>query len=105
MLRWFARPMQLFGLAGIASWFIAGLAAVALVAMKLAAGIDMTGNPMLLLTVFSGMAGIQFFSLGLLGEVNARTYFASRQRPSYHVRERLNFEGDVEHRPPTRRAA
>jgi hypothetical protein len=37
------------------------------------------------------MAAIQFFSLGLLGEVNARIYFGSQNKQHYTVREHLNI--------------
>src|SRR3954452_20007333 len=69
MLDYFASPMKLFGRFGLAGIAIGTLAAFATVAMKFAGGVDMTGNPLLLLTVLSSMLGVQFFSLGLLGEV------------------------------------
>jgi hypothetical protein len=55
------------------------------------AGMDMTGNPLILLAILSGMVGLQFFSLGLLGEVLARIYYASQPRQNYAVRELVNF--------------
>src|SRR5437773_9197799 len=70
MLDYFASPMKLFGRFGMAC-FVIGLGAVlATVAMKLVAGTDMTGNPLMLLAVLGTIAAIQFFSLGLLGGVN-----------------------------------
>jgi glycosyltransferase involved in cell wall biosynthesis len=92
LLDYFASPMKLFGALGLGSTLMAATAASATVVMKLLAGVDMTGNPLLLLTVFSGMAGLQFFSLGLLGEVSARIYYASQPRQNYAVRELVNFD-------------
>ena len=67
--------------------------------MKLFAQVDMTGNPLLTLSVISGMAAIQFFSLGLIGEVNARIYFNNQDRNVYAVRETLNFQPTSAHTP------
>ena len=53
----------------------------------------MTGNPLLLLAVFLLMAGLQFFSLGLLGEVSARIYYGLQTKQNYAIRELLNFNG------------
>jgi glycosyltransferase involved in cell wall biosynthesis len=91
MLDYFAHPMKLFG--GVGLWcFVACFGAVAAtVAMKLTGGFDMTGNPLLLLSVVSALAGIQFLSLGLLGEVAARIYYGSQNKVHYAVRELVNF--------------
>jgi len=94
MLDYFASPMKLFGTIGLWCALIAGISAIATVAMKLFGSADMTGNPLLLLTVFSAMASLQFMSLGLLGEVNARIYYGSQKKQHNAVRERLNFDGD-----------
>ncbi|MFO0869628.1 MAG: glycosyltransferase family 2 protein [Pirellulales bacterium] len=91
LLRYFASPMKLFGMAGLATWAVMAVSGIATVAMKVFGGVDMTGNPLLLLTALSMFVGIQFFSLGLLGEVTARIYFSDSSKSSYAVRERVNF--------------
>ena len=91
LLDYFASPMKLFGLLGFGATALSGLAGVATLGMKGLAGIDMTGNPLLLLTVFLGLAGLQFFSMGLLGEVAARIYYSNERRTPYTVRELVNF--------------
>lgn len=103
MLDYFASPMKLFGMLGFGCGMISLLAGVAVVMMKLAGGVNMTGNPLLLLTAFSMMVCIQFLSLGLLGEVSARIYFGSQGKQHFTVRETINF-GSVEE-PVRRRAA
>jgi len=90
MLDYFASPMKLLGRFGLACLAIASLAGMATIAMKLAAGTDMTGNPLMLLSVLGMIAAIQFFSLGLLGEVNARIYFGQERRQNYAIRELVN---------------
>ena len=98
ILTFFASPMKLFGAVGMAFCLLATSALLGTVGMKWLAGIDMTGNPLLLLTVFSMMASIQFFSLGLLGEVSARIYYGSQNKQHYAVREMLNIEPTREDR-------
>jgi hypothetical protein len=75
--------------------------------MKLFVNFDMTGNPLLLLSAFSGLVSLQFFSLGLLGEVNARIYYSQADKQHYTVRETLNLDTDSEQQSvmPLRRAA
>ncbi len=91
ILAYFASPMKLFGSVGLVCAMLAFATLGGTIGMKLLSNIDMTGNPLLLLSVFSSMAAIQFFSLGLLGEVNARIYFGSQNKQHYTVREHLNI--------------
>jgi glycosyltransferase involved in cell wall biosynthesis len=103
LLDYFASPMKLFGALGLGCAGLALVAGAATVIMKLLLGVDMTGNPLLLLAAFSGLAGLQFFSLGLLGEVSARIYYASQPRQNFAVRELVNFRDGAQ--SSTRRAA
>jgi len=96
MIQYQSSPMRLFGGLGLASLVAGGLSAAATLAMKLAQGIDMTGNPLLLLTVFAALAGLQFLVLGLLGEVCVRTYYESQGKQPYAIRSSVNFEQEAE---------
>jgi glycosyltransferase involved in cell wall biosynthesis len=100
MLDYFASPMKLFGRIGLACGALGMLSGLATLGMKLAAGIDMTGNPLMLLTVLSLIGSIQFLSLGLLGEVNARIYYASQPKQNYAVRRVVNSKNG-NHLPET----
>ena len=97
----FDRPMRMFGRLGLLSGLTATAAAAATLAMKLQSGIDMTGNPLLLLTVLATLLGAQFFGLGLLSEVLARVYYNSKRGSHYTVRERVNFEQEESHTFPS----
>lgn len=92
MLDYFASPMKLFGQIGLACGALGFLAALATVVMKLTSGIDMTGNPLMLLTVLALIGSVQFLSLGLLGEVNARIYYGSQPKQNFAIRELVNFD-------------
>jgi glycosyltransferase involved in cell wall biosynthesis len=89
LLSWAARPIQVFGKMGIAC-FLGALIAGAYVAYdKIVSHHDMTGNPMLLATVLLMVVGVQFISLGLLGEIKIRTYHESQNKPTYYIRETI----------------
>ncbi|GCF85272.1 glycosyltransferase family 2 protein [Geobacter sp. SVR] len=90
LLAYSTKPIQLFGRWGVYT-FLAGLASgTATVYMKLFEHVSMNRNPLLILTAFLLFMGIQFIVMGLLGELNARTYFESQSKPIYVVRERIN---------------
>ena len=101
MLDYSSSPMKLFGSIGLWCGLLMFASASAVGLMKAFGGVDMTGNPLLLLSVFSGLAGMQFFSLGLLGEVNARTYFGMQDKQPYTIREQVNFEPSAEETYPS----
>ncbi len=96
------RPMHVLGTAGLASMGLGLVSLLATVWMKYGAKHPtfMTGNPLLLLSVTLELVGVQFISMGLLGELLTRTYFESQGKSAYVVRATRNLEG-----PADRRAA
>jgi len=88
LLSYSTRPIQIFGAWGLifSLWGIASLAG--LISMKIFMGVDMTGNPLLVLSVFLWIIGVQFIGLGLLAEIVARTYHESQQKPIYIIKEK-----------------
>jgi glycosyltransferase involved in cell wall biosynthesis len=95
MLDYFASPMKLFGMIGFSCGAAAMLACLGTLIMKSAAGVDISGNPFSLVAVLASLAAIQFFSLGLLGEVNARIYYASQPKQNFAIRELVNFDRNI----------
>jgi glycosyltransferase involved in cell wall biosynthesis len=88
------RPMHVLGMAGLASMGLGFVSLLVTIAMKYALNppVFMTGNPLLLLSVMLELVGVQFISLGLLGEVLTRTYFESQGKSAYTVRATLNLD-------------
>lgn len=85
------KPIQLFGKWGIYT-LLAGFCSGAMtVYLKLFEHLSMNRNPLLILTAFLFFMGVQFIVLGLLGELNARTYFESQGKPIYVIRDRINL--------------
>src|SRR5947209_1999743 len=79
------RPMHVLGTAGLASMALGFVSLLATIWMKSHNKVFMTGNPLLLLSVMLELVGVQFISMGLLGEVMSRTYFESQGKSSYTV--------------------
>ena len=88
------RPMHVLGTAGLVSMGLGVLSLLGTIAMKhlLQPPVFMTGNPLLLLSVMLELVGVQFISMGLLGEVLTRTYFESQGKSAYTVRATLNLD-------------
>ncbi|GAB4117131.1 MAG: glycosyltransferase family 2 protein [Roseiflexaceae bacterium] len=90
MLSYSTRPMQIFGLIGLIS-LISGLGSgLYLTWIKLVDGVMIGERPLLLLAVLLIVLGVQFISIGLIGEMMVRTYYETQAKPIYVVREELN---------------
>jgi hypothetical protein len=53
--------------------------------MKLFLNMDITGNPLLYITLLSIISGTQLIGLGFLGEINIRTYYEAQGKTPYIV--------------------
>ena len=81
------KPIRFFGGIGIISNLLSLATLLLVIYMKIARGTDMTGNPLLILCVLFFLVGIQFISMGFLGEINIRTYYESQGKKTYHIKE------------------
>jgi hypothetical protein len=91
------RPMQIFGLLGILSGGLGTILGGYLTGTKLWAGLmggwpafhatEIGERPLLLLAVLLIILGAQFLVLGLMAEMNVRTYYESQDKPVYFIRE------------------
>jgi glycosyltransferase involved in cell wall biosynthesis len=88
MKRFLTRPMYVFGFGGLIAILTSLVASTYLLVIKLM-GSDIGNRPLLTLAVVLGLAGIQLFCFGLLGELQIRTYHESQDRPIYRIREML----------------
>ena len=86
LLKYLARPMQFFGLLGIASLLLGGGILTGLIGAKIATGYTMTDKPLFLLSILSVVVGAQFFSMGLLGELLTRIYHEIGKREPFVIR-------------------
>ena len=86
LLSFSTRPIQVFGLMGFVSSGIGGLIAFIMTLQRQFWGIKMGDRPLLFFAILLIFIGIQFISMGLLAELQARTYHESQNKPVYHVR-------------------
>ncbi len=87
LLTYSTRPIHVFGmwgiLAGLAGFGLAGYLTI----QRLFFAIPLANRPILLLAILLIFIGIQFISMGLLGELQVRTYHESQGKPIYYIKE------------------
>jgi glycosyltransferase involved in cell wall biosynthesis len=87
LLSYSTRPVQIFGLIGLAMG-VPGMAILAyLVFVKLVEGQSIANRPLLLFGILLVFTGVQLLTLGLLAELQSRTYHESQNKPTYVIRE------------------
>jgi glycosyltransferase involved in cell wall biosynthesis len=87
LLTYSTRPIHVFGLWGIVSGFSGLALALVLTLQRLWWGIPLSNRPILLLAILLIFIGVQFISIGLLGELQVRTYHESQNKPIYFIKE------------------
>ena len=87
LLSYATRPIQVFGLLGFVSGTVGFFIALVMTIQRQFFGIPLADRPLLFLAILLIFIGIQFISLGLIAELQARTYHESQQKPVYFVRE------------------
>ncbi len=88
MNRFLTRPMYVFGFGGMVAIAGSFIVSAYLFTLKLY-GQDIGNRPLLILALVLGLAGVQLFCFGLLGELQIRTYHESQGRPIYRIRATL----------------
>ncbi len=86
LLSYATRPLQVFGLLGVFSGGLGFGVFLLLVIQRQFFDIPLANRPLFLLSILLIFMGLQFISLGLLGEMQARTYHESQGKPIYVVR-------------------
>lgn len=94
LLSYSTRPIQIFGLIGVLSGGLGAFILGYLAYIRLILNEPIGGRPLLLLGVLLFFIGIQFVTMGLLGEMMARTYHESQNKPIYVVKEILDESYD-----------
>jgi len=89
LLRYATRPLHIFGLLGLTTGALGLLITAYLGFVRLVLGHGIGDRPLLLLGVLLVFSGLQFMTIGLLAEMQARTYHESQDKPTYVVREIL----------------
>lgn len=84
------KPMQAIGKWGLMAMVLGFLAGFVSILEKVTPPYqDVTSSPWMFVAIFFNLGGLQLMSMGLLGEINIRTYYESQKRPTYTVRTAL----------------
>jgi glycosyltransferase involved in cell wall biosynthesis len=84
------KPLYFFGRFGMILCLLGVLAGVVTIVEKLIMGAYAHANPLLLLAVMLFIVGMQLVGMGLLAELQVRTYHESQAKPTYLVAEEVN---------------
>jgi glycosyltransferase involved in cell wall biosynthesis len=94
MRKYLQKPMHLFGPIGFFSLGIGVLINIYLLILKLM-GQDIGGKPLLILGLILLLGGIQFITIGIVADINTRTYFESQNKKTYTVRKVYQAKREV----------
>ncbi len=86
LMAFFTSPIHFIGGWGLLSTFTGILLGILTIIMKVVWKIDITGNPFLYLSGTLFVLGVQLLLLGLIAEVEIRTYFEAQKRKPYSVK-------------------
>jgi dolichol-phosphate mannosyltransferase len=88
-LSFLTKPLQIFGLIGLLAFAPGAAICTYLVFARIFLGQQLADRPLFLLGILLTMIGTQFVSMGILAEIQIRTYHESSNKPTYLVRELL----------------
>jgi glycosyltransferase involved in cell wall biosynthesis len=92
LLSYSNRPLHVFGLIGMISSSLGFFLLLLLWAQRQFYGIPMGDRPMLMMAVLMIFIGVQFVTIGLISEIQVRTYHESQNKPIYYVKNILRQE-------------
>ena len=87
LLSYSTRPLQIFGLVGGTMALLGLLVTGWLSYLRLFAYESIADRPLLLFGILLIFTGVQLITLGLLAELQSRTYHESQDKPVYYIRE------------------
>ena len=89
LLDYSKRPLQIFGLVGLIFGGLGALMLLWLVGVKFIGHQGIGDRPLLLFGILLVFTGVQLVTIGLLAEMQARTYHESQNKATYVVRDVL----------------
>lgn len=94
MRKYMQKPMHLFGPIGFVSFGIGLIINLYLLTLKMM-GHDIGGKPLLILGLILLIGGIQFITIGIVADINTRTYFESQNKKTYTVRKVYHAKQEI----------
>jgi glycosyltransferase involved in cell wall biosynthesis len=102
LISYSTRPLHVFGLLGMVMGMLGAGVCAYLVWVRLFAQQSIGDRPLLLFGILLVFTGVQLVTLGLLAEMQARTYHESQGKPIYVLREILESEYEADDEPARR---
>lgn len=96
MRKYMQKPMHLFGPLGFVSFGLGALINLYLLTLKIM-GHDIGGKPLLILGLILLLGGIQLITIGIVADINVRTYFESQNKKTYNVRRVYHAKKEIDH--------
>lgn len=96
MRRYMQKPMHLFGPIGFISFGIGAAINIYLLVLKIM-GHDIWGKPLLILGLILLLGGIQLITIGIIADINVRTYYESQGKKTYNVRKVYHAKREISH--------
>lgn len=93
--KYLQKPMHLFGTLGFISLGLGIAINIYLLIVKLM-GHNIWNRPILILGLIFLLGGIQLITIGIIADINVRTYFESQNKKTYTVRRVYKGEKDVQ---------
>jgi glycosyltransferase involved in cell wall biosynthesis len=85
------KPAYVFGSMGIGSLMLTTITLLLVTYRKLFLGVYVHRDPFFLISIYFGFVGVQFIMMGLLAELQVRTYFESQKKPIYKIRSKSEY--------------
>lgn len=96
MRRYMQKPMHLFGPIGFVSFGLGVVINIYLLTLKIM-GQDIGAKPLLILGLILLLGGIQLITIGIVADINVRTYFESQNKKTYTVRKVYHGKKVISH--------
>ena len=90
--RYAKKPIYLFGGTGVLCLIVAAFAGVWALSLKLFYGLSLIQTPLPLVVVLMGITGVMCVLMGLLAEMQTRTWHESQSKRVYLVKVTRNLE-------------
>ena len=85
------KPMHFFGKIGLFFIFLSAVSAFFLFLHKFLHAISIVQSPLLVLFVLFIILGVQFILMGILAEIQIRTYYENQDKKSYYIQKIINL--------------
>lgn len=92
LLDYSRKPIYLFGGTGMALIIVSGFALLGLLIRRVFWGVPVLTSPFFLIAVMFVIMGFQSILMGLIAELQVRTYYESQDKPTYTVLRTIGFQ-------------